>query len=172
MKQCSTILGVFLCVLAICPVRGLAETIEVRLRIRNEKSDERIINRENLVKIKKFVLQQGKRQTYCNRYNYSPAHRTTNYDFYLNPDTGQHNINCDPTKSDFQNMMIHVRAAVGPDQYRDVNFVDKNEISISAGQPTGGLTVADVRGVVVDALKEILAEINNAKPNKPSEPTR
>lgn len=165
MKQYSTILGVFLSVLVICPVRVSAKTIEVRLQIRNDKSDENIVKRENLVKIKEFILQQGKRETYCNMYNNNPAYHTTHYHFYLNPDTGQQNIECDPTKSDFQKMTIHVLAAVGkPNQYRDVNFVDKNEISITSAWPTDNLTVADVRGTVVDALREILAEIKKAKP--------
>jgi hypothetical protein len=173
MKQCSMILGVVLTVLVICPVRGLAKTIEVRLRISNDKSDEHIITRENLVKIEEFILQQGKRETYCNMYNNNPTYHTTNYHFYLNPDTRQRNRNCDPTKSGFQNLTIHVLAAIGkPNQYRDVDFADQHDLSITASWPTDDLTVADVRGVVVDALKEILAEIEKAKPNKPSKATR
>ena len=173
MKQWLRILSVTLFLLVIGASSGLAETLEVRLRIRNDKSDEIILKRENLVRIKEFMLQQGKRETYCNRYNHNPAYHTANYDFYLNPDTGPQNINCDPSKSDFQTMTIHVSAAAGnKNQYRRVEFADPQELGIVASWPSEDLTISGIRAVVVDALKEILAAIEKRTPNHAVEPNR
>lgn len=147
-----------------------ADTLEVRLRIRNDKSDEVVINRQNLIRIKQFILAQGKRETYCNMYNNNPALETKNYRFYLNPDSGQANINCDTNKSDFQTMVIRVSASVGKkNQYRHVQFADPNEVQVVAPWPSPDLTVSEVKDVVIDALKEILAEIDKTKPNQASE---
>jgi len=121
-----------------CTLQVLAKTIDVRLRIRQRKTEEIIITRENLIKIQQFILKQGKRQTYCNMYNDNPASQTKNYLFYLNPDNGQMNINCDPTKSEFHSLTIR-RADYGKNQYRTVEFLDKHDVYIIADWPTDDL---------------------------------
>jgi hypothetical protein len=60
-------------------------------------------------RIKDYILAHGDRQTYCNIFNNNPHLALGNMDIYLNPDTGQHNINCDPKLSGFNHMVIRTR---------------------------------------------------------------
>ena len=149
-----------------CAFEAFAETIDVRLRIRQSKTEEKTITRENLIEIQQFILKQGKRETYCNMYNNNPVHQTKNYRFYLNPDTGQENINCDPEKSGFHNLTIR-KSEGGKNQYRTVEFMDKHYVYITATWPTGDLYTQDIRQFVEDAIQEILDEIKKKEPNKP-----
>ena len=141
-----------------CTTAVNAETIDVRLRIRQKKAEKSIITRENLITIQQFILKQGKRETYCNRYNNNPASLTKNYRFYLNPDPGQANINCDPKKSGFHNLTIR-KSDGGKNQYRTVEFLDKHDVYITADWPTNDLAVQSIRQFVEDAIKELLDEI-------------
>jgi len=59
--------------------------------------------------IKDHILAQGDRQTYCNMFNNNPHIALGDMDIYLNPDTGQQNINCDLTLSEFNYMVIRTR---------------------------------------------------------------
>ena len=148
-----------------CVPMARAGTIDVRLRIRQEKkSEEKTITRQNLIQIQQFILKQGKTATYCNMYNDNPAHQTNNYSFYLKPDSGQKNINCDPKKSEFHNLTIR-KADGGKNQYRNVEFLDKHYVYITSSWPTSDLTVQQIRQFVVDAMKEILIDIKK-EPNK------
>ena len=59
--------------------------------------------------IERFILSNGDRQTYCNMYNNNPHYALgDSLHVYLNPSVGveQHNINCDPTKSDFNQIVV------------------------------------------------------------------
>lgn len=56
--------------------------------------------------IKSFVLACGDRKTYCNMYNNNPHYAFAGFEVYLHPDVGQANIGCDPTLSDFDEMVI------------------------------------------------------------------
>jgi len=143
-----------------------AETVDVRLRIRQKEAEEKTITRQNLIKIKQFILQQGNRETYCNMYNDNPAYQTKGYHFYLNPDSGQENINCDPKKSDFHNLTIR-KSGGGKNQYRTVEFLGRYYVYITTNSPTDDLTVLQVRQFVADALEQILVEIGKKTPNKP-----
>lgn len=148
-----------------CAWEVSAETIDVRLRIGRRRTEEQIITRENLIKTQQFILKRGKRETYCSMYSNNPAYGTKSYRFYLNPDTGQENINCDPEKSGFHHLTIR-RVDGGPNQYRTVEFLDKHYVYITANRPTDDLTVQQVRQFVVDAMEEIMTEIRK-KANKP-----
>ena len=129
-----------------CVGVAISKNTDVRLRIEQTGSDEKVITRDNLQKIKQFILQKGQRETYCNMYNDNPAHHTNGFYFYLNPDTGQENINCDPAKSDFNNLTIR-SAAGGQNQYRTVEFLDLRAIYLTANWPTDDLTVGQLRQV-------------------------
>ncbi len=59
--------------------------------------------------IKDHILAQGDRQTYCNMFNNNPHVVLGDMDIYLNPDTGQQNINCDLELSGFNHMVIRAR---------------------------------------------------------------
>ena len=91
-------------------------------------------------------------------YNDNPAYQTKGYRFYLNPDSGQKNIDCDPAKSGFHNLTIR-QIDGGRNQYRTVEFLDRHFIDITAHGPTDDLTIGEIRRCVVAALAEILAEI-------------
>ena len=118
------------------------------------------------MKIKQFIVRQGKRETYCSMYNDNPAHRTEHCRFYLNPDSGQENTDCDPKKSGFHSLTI-VKANEGRNRYRTVEFLDKHYVYVTTSWPTGDLTVQQIRQFVVDAMKEILAEVEGKAPNRP-----
>jgi hypothetical protein len=104
-------------------------------------------------------------------FNHNPAHQTKNYRFYLNPDIGQKNINCDPKKSEFHNLTIR-KADGGKNQYRTVEFLDENYVYITTNSPTNDLTVQQIHQFVVDAMKEILVGIGKKMPNKPDTPDK
>jgi hypothetical protein len=134
-----------------------AKITDVRLRICQGQTEEKTITRENLIKIQQFILSQGRRETYCNMYNNNPAYETKNYRFYLNPDTGQGNANCDLKKSGFHNLTIH-KVNGGKNQNRTVEFLDKQCVLITANWPTDDLTVQQVRQFVVEAIEEIMSQ--------------
>ncbi len=159
----------FLSIIA-CSAAGRAETMQVHVRIRQKGNEEKTVTRENLIRIKHFILKNGQRETYCNMYNDNPAHRTKEFRFYLNPDSGQQNINCDPEKSDFNSLTIR-SAAGGKNQYRTVEFLDRHFIDITANWPTDDLTVSQVRQLVEEAIREILMEVDQKNPKQPSQAT-
>lgn len=66
-----------------------------------------MITTQEFEDIKSFILNNGDRRTYCNKYNSNPHYSFDGFDVYLNPETGQANINCDPEISDFNEMVIH-----------------------------------------------------------------
>jgi hypothetical protein len=138
--------------------RSSAETIDFRLRIRDKSPNEKVITRANLIRIKQFILKHGFRETYCSMYNNNPAFRTKSFSFYLNPDTGQKNIDCDTDKSDFHTLTIR-KSGGGKNQYRTVEFLDKHYIYIVVSWPTKDLTVSKAREFVIEAIKDILKEM-------------
>jgi hypothetical protein len=56
--------------------------------------------------IKSFILDNGDRQTYCNMYSDNPHYSFERFEAWLNPETGQRNINCDPEISDFNEIVL------------------------------------------------------------------
>lgn len=155
----TIVFALLLFTISTCGEVAVGKTIDVRLRIHGKTTEEKTINRDNLLRIKRFILASGQRETYCNMYNNNPAHHTRRYDFYLNPDTGQKNIDCDPSKSDFNSLTIRSKPG-GKDQYRMVEFVDQHTVYITANWPTDDLTVGRVRQFVEDAIEEFLTELD------------
>jgi hypothetical protein len=142
----------------------LAENIEHRLRILQKGDEKTVITRDNLLKIKRFILRNGHRETYCNMYNDNPAYHTKGFQFYLNPDNGQ---NTDPAKSDFNTLTIRSTAG-GRNQYRTVEFIDQHSIYVAAGWPGDDLTVGQLRKSVEEALTQILSDIDDKESRKDS----
>lgn len=142
----------------------MARNIDVRLRIGQEGDDEKVVTRSNFLKIKQFILKNGRRETYCNMYNRNPAFHTKGFQFYLNPDTGQRNMNCDPAKSDFNALTIRSTSG-GSFQYRSVEFIDKHYIYVVASWPSDDLTLGELRKLVEEALTQIMAEMEQKKPD-------
>ncbi len=56
--------------------------------------------------VKKFILQKGDRQTFCNKYNDNPHYDFERFHAYLEPAIGQRNICCNPELSDFNTIII------------------------------------------------------------------
>lgn len=65
-----------------------------------------ILPPENFEIIKNFILDNGQKMTYCQMYNNNPFYKFSHFNVYLNPDIGQQNINCDPSVSDFNEIVI------------------------------------------------------------------
>lgn len=163
LKEKAIIASLLVLVVSALPTH--AETIDVRLRIRNRSSDEKVITRTNLTAIKQFILKKGLRETYCSLYNNNPAYHTKNFSFYLNPDSGQKNINCETDKSDFHSLTI--RNPNKRNQYRRVEFLHKRYVYVTVPWPTKDLTVFEAREFATEAIREILKEIEKRKPKKP-----
>jgi hypothetical protein len=62
-------------------------------------------------RIKQLVLRDGDRRTYCNMYNGNPHLEVDGFHAYLNPAAGQANLDCDPTRSDFDEIVIRDQRA-------------------------------------------------------------
>ena len=61
----------------------------------------------HFAQIQKFILDQGKRRTYCNMFNHNPCWQFRDFNAYLNP-PDQGNINCEIGKSAFDILVIQV----------------------------------------------------------------
>jgi hypothetical protein len=98
-------------------------------------------------------------------YNNNPTFRTTNFAFYLNPDGGQSNINCDPMKGDFNTLVIR-RNPPGrmtdeefQDQYRNINFFNEFSIRLEAHDLNPKAPVSQIRELSERAVIELLQVI-------------
>ncbi len=69
----------------------------------------RALTPENFDRIVRFILERGDRLTWCNMYNLNPHLQLPGFDAFLNPDVGQRNINCDPERSGFDELVIRFR---------------------------------------------------------------
>jgi hypothetical protein len=153
-----------ICILIFLP--GLyAQTIErITVHVRN---NEEIINKVNLDRIKYFILKKGLKTTYSQMYNDNPSYPTGHHDFYLNPDSGQRNINCDPKKSDFNILAIRIHTLNDHSddecngQYVNLNFMSKLEIKIDMYNVNPAMQVSKILESTRLALREILEIIAN-----------
>jgi hypothetical protein len=163
MKKCFFILLIASFVLEGNVARVIQATLRIDPRINSGKTGEQpqfdpVLNRTNLIAIQKFILKQGQTETYCNMYNCNPSYSIDNYFFYLNPDTGQFNINCEPEKSGFHTLVIR-NMDWGRDQYRDIEFKDEHIINITASWPNDDLDIARIREKTEEALKIIMNDM-------------
>jgi hypothetical protein len=141
--------------------------IAVVLQLFNDTNKDNVIQKANLLIIKDFIIKKGKRETYCNMFNNNPAFHTNKYSWYLNPDTGQDNLNCDLKKSDFNNITIRIKDPKDlRDQYRDVEFAGGAIITITAPHPSEELSIKQIKSFVVDAMQEIIKTIDDDNKNK------
>ena len=76
----------------------------------------------NFVAIRDFVLRCGDRLTYGNKYNHNPHFSFAGFDVFLDPEVGQANINCDPGRSGFDELVIRTTAH-GATRYYGVKLV-------------------------------------------------
>jgi len=71
----------------------------------------------NFVRIKRFILAQGKRKTYCNMYNDNPFWAFPGFNAYLNPTGGQESIPSMIGRSEFNELVIEAAVAQPANQY-------------------------------------------------------
>lgn len=138
-------------------ITGFAETVDVTLRISSDTIEykEKFITHDNLFKMKNRILEVGKTKTYCNMYNNNPTDETKSFWYYLNPDNGQANINCEKGKSDFNHLTVR-KKTMEKNQYIHFDFTDKNIIKISTSWPSDDLIVKDIRAFAENSIKEYL----------------
>jgi hypothetical protein len=70
------------------------------------------ISLEQFEIIKNFILEKGDTKTYRNYDNNNPHYSFKDYDVYLGSDVGQKNINNDPKKSDFNELVIQYKGEI------------------------------------------------------------
>jgi hypothetical protein len=75
------------------------------------------ITLETFDRIRRFVLEHGDRQTYCNRYNHNPHFAFAACDAYLNPHP--FNLDCDPSLGELTGLTLRIRLP----QVRHLTFV-------------------------------------------------
>jgi hypothetical protein len=86
----------------------------------------------NFVAVRDFVLRCGDRLTYGNKYNHNPHYSFAGFDVFLDPEVGQANINCDPSRSGFDELVIRTTAH-GATRYYRVELV---------ANPAGGFALS------------------------------
>jgi hypothetical protein len=129
--------------------------------------EDAVVNLDNLVAIKTFMLRSGKTRTYSNMYNRNPWLETEHFDLYLNPDPGgphnhrQWNMNCDPERGDFHTLVVRRKLTDRTtddefrDQYRRLDFsrADRIEQTLDVSLPPRPWDVPK------EAIKEALRTI-------------
>jgi len=98
-------------------------------------------------------------------YNDNPFYQVENYSFYLNPDSGQRNINCDPTKSGFRTLVIR-NMGWGQDQYRYIEFKGETDGDIIVSWRKSDLNIKQIRERTEQALKTIIEEVTRIEKNR------
>jgi hypothetical protein len=84
----------------------------------------KIITIANFTRIRKFILDQGKQQTYCNMFNDNPWWEFPKFNSYLNP-TDESNTS-KIGKTEFNTLVIRIKDG-GQRQYWDVNLSEKKK---------------------------------------------
>ena len=84
--------------------QGWGEGVEVSTAVVPDGSND-ALTLPNFIRIREFMLSQGKRNTYCNMYNHNPFWAFKGFNAYLNP-PNQQNINCEIEKSGFNTLVI------------------------------------------------------------------
>jgi hypothetical protein len=85
-----------------------------------------IFSADNFEDLHVYILKNGDRETYCSMYNNNPHRSFEGFDLYLNPETGQANINCDPEISGFNILVI--RDWDAEPQYYRILLVRKGDL--------------------------------------------
>lgn len=148
---------------------GQKASEDISITVRSD--EEAIINKTNLDRIKRFILNKKFTCTFSQMYNNNPFFQTDNYSFYLIPDPGgphnhpQWNINCDPKKGDFN--ILTIRRKIDEDlsddevddQYRRINFSNPLYIRIMSDISDPNMKIYLIRQFPEQAIKEILTII-------------
>jgi hypothetical protein len=127
-----------------------------------------IINRKNLIRIKQFILLNKQTRTFSQMFNNNPFYKTERYEFYLIPDPGgpnihpQWNINCDPSKGDFNTIIVRKNIAHFQshedflDQYRRLSFAGPDVQIVNEYDDSAGVDAVKLTQFPEDAIQELL----------------
>ncbi len=123
---------------------------------------ETLLTKKNLLRVQEWIIQQGSRQTYCSRYNSTPFFETARFNYYLNPDPGQQNINCDLAKSGFHTLAVCAKDG-GRIRDLEIQFLPNRPLVLSVSWPSEDLAVGQIRALALESVREILGAIPAAK---------
>lgn len=163
-------------ILFVCSFAQRSERASIQVR----SDEEKILNKANLERIKRFIISKGQKCTYSQMFNDNPCFFTGNYEFYLNPDPGgpyshpQWNANCDPQKGDFNILVIRrnidkdLSHEAFNDQYRKIYFKEEYKIIIEADDADPEMKVSEIRKFPEQAVKDILGVIEQGKKSVPA----
>ncbi|AUX25820.1 uncharacterized protein SOCEGT47_063720 [Sorangium cellulosum] len=117
--------GIVKVAMLILSLAACAQGQPTRMKTTMPSSEQQILSKGNLDRVKRYILESGERCTYSNRYNNNPCVRLPQLSLYLNPDPGpdghpQWNINCDITRGDFNTLVVHEEG--GDSAYHTVDF--------------------------------------------------
>lgn len=93
---------------------------------------------ENFQKIKNFILQNGDRKTYCNRWNNNPHYGFPDFEAFLDPgpidpvNDLRWSLSCDPSLTEFDTLVILTKDHVYFD-FRYDRRLDGVQVGISNG---------------------------------------
>ncbi|MCX5742647.1 MAG: hypothetical protein NT062_09145 [Proteobacteria bacterium] len=130
-------------------------------------SGDAIVNRDNLLRIKRFILDREQTRTYCQMFNNNPFFETARYEFYLHPDPGgphthpQWNINCDRARGDFNTMIVRRKSSRelsdddAGDQYRKLAFAG-DDVQVTDDYGDGPVDADQLMRFPRDAMSELL----------------
>lgn len=116
----------------------------------------RILTVANFIKIKQFILAKGHIRTYSQMYNNNPFYGFANFNTYLNPDIGQGNINCDRTKSDFNELVIQTKTT--PYKYWQIKW-DRKGDDLIVQQTWSQISSQELAREVESIIGQILNEV-------------
>jgi hypothetical protein len=124
---------------------------------------EPVLNKENLDRVKRFILGTGRRCTYVNMFNNNPCFELADFEFYLNPDPGpnghpQWNINCDATRGDFNTLAVREKGAAGG--YHVIDFQPGQALTIRASYWADTNDMGKSRKVLEAAVLTMLKTID------------
>lgn len=127
------------------------------MKLTLDSASESVLNKSNLDRIKKFIIQQGETCTFCNMYNHNPCFQNQDFSAYLIPDPGpnghpQWNINSDITKGDFNRLVIRTNNF----KYRDIDFRSHDKVDISLDLDGESITEAKLKESMEDVVREML----------------
>lgn len=144
-------------VIALAPMCVAQSTREHVSSAEIQAGSNAVLATQNFLRIKQFILTKGDRQTYCNKYNNNPHYGFSTMDIYLNPDTGQQNINCDLKLSDFNGMIVRTRDFT----YYSVNMAVKTKLSLLLRQYHSDEPAKILEAKVEECFRNALSEIEH-----------
>lgn len=112
-----------------------------------------VLNKVDLDRVKRHIIESGARCTYVNKYNHNPCLETAEFRLFLNPDPGpdghpQWNINCDITRGDFNTLVVQEKRE--PYGYHTIRFLSADRLTLRDANPQ----------VLEHAVREVLAQLD------------